>query len=29
MFLIGLETPSQEALTGNGKGFVKVEEIKE
>jgi len=26
--LIGLETPSQEALTGNGKGFVKVEEIK-
>ncbi len=26
--LIGLETPSQEALIGNGKGFVKVEEIK-
>ena len=26
--LIGLETPSQEALSGNGKGFVKVDEIK-
>jgi radical SAM superfamily enzyme YgiQ (UPF0313 family) len=27
--LIGLETPSQEALKGTGKGFVKVQEIKE
>lgn len=27
--LVGLETPSQEALKGTGKGFVKVNEIKE
>ncbi len=27
--LVGLETPSQEALKGNGKGFIKVDEIKE
>jgi radical SAM superfamily enzyme YgiQ (UPF0313 family) len=27
--LVGLETPSQEALKGTGKGFVKVQEIKE
>lgn len=27
--LVGLETPSQEALKGNGKGFVKVDEIKQ
>jgi len=27
--LVGLETPSQEALKGTGKGFVKVDEIKD
>jgi len=27
--LVGLETPSQEALKGTGKGFVKVDEVKE